>query len=158
MKNDLSVVEQVRQADSSAADYRRQIAVLSAAGVLDFSIISLYQLGVINKLPDFPGQLFDSNGVNASKDAKFVGIPDAPVSLTVFAANLLLTAAAIKQKKKGNAFDWLLAGSVLGQAAGGAYYLYTMAAVQKKVCVYCATGALLSFAALSPLAKLLLKK
>lgn len=158
MKNTSSAVHQVRQASSSKADYRRQIGALSAIGLIDFTVISLYQLGIINKLPDLPGKIFDSNAVNASKDAQFLGIPDAPISLTLYAANLLLTAGALKQKKKKNGFDWLLAGSVIGQAAGGAYYLYTMAVVQKKVCLYCVTGALINFATLSPLTKLLFKK
>ena len=153
-----SPVQQVRQADTTADDYRRHIAVLSAAGLIDFTVISLYQLGIIDKLPDLPGKVFDSNSVNASKDAQVMGLPDGPVSLTLYAANLLLAAGALKQKKRGNIFDWLLAGSAIGQAAGGAYYLYNMATVQKKVCVYCVAGALINFATLSPLAKLLFKK
>lgn len=153
-----SSVQQVRQAATPAAHYRRQIAALSAAGLIDFTIISLYQLGIIDKLPDLPGKLFDSNSVNASKDAQVMGLPDGPVSLTLYAANILLAAGALKQKKRGNIFDWLLAGLTIGQAAGGTYYLYNMATVQRKVCVYCVTGALINFATLSPLVKLLFRK
>lgn len=153
-----SVVQKIRKSASAKADYRRQIAALSAAGLLDFTVISLYQLGVIKKLPDLPGPLFDSNKVNASKDAQVAGLPDAPVSLALYAANLVLASGAIRSKKRGNAFDWLLAGSLVGQAAGGAYYLYNMTTVQKKVCLYCVTGALLNFATLVPLSRLLLKR
>ncbi|GAA4401690.1 hypothetical protein GCM10023187_16100 [Nibrella viscosa] len=158
MKNNESAVRVVRAAHSEAADDRRQIAALSAIGLIDFSVISLYQLGVIKSLPDLPGELFDSNTINAANDAQVMGIPDGPVSLSLYAANVLLAAGAIKSRKRGNVFDWLLAGSVLGQAAGGAYYLYNMAAVQKKVCVYCVTGALLNFATLAPLAQLFFRK
>ena len=158
MATHLSAVQQVRQAATPEADYRRQIAALSAAGLIDFTLISLYQLGIIDKLPDLPGKLFDSNSVNASNDAQVMGIPDGAVSLTLYAATILLAAGALKQKKRGNVFDWLLAGLAIGQAAGGAYYLYNMATVQKKVCVYCVAGALINFATLSPLAKLLFRK
>lgn len=158
MESKESVVEDIRNTEGKETQYRQQIATLSAAGMLDFSVISLYQLGIINKLPDIPGDVFDSNKVNASEDAQILGLPDGPVSLAMYAVNLVLAAGAIKEKKKGNIFDYLLAASALGQAAGGAYYLYNMAAVQKKVCIYCVTGALLNFATLVPLAKLFLKR
>ena len=142
----------------SKAANRRKIAALSALGLLDFSLISLYQLGVIKRLPDLPFKIFDSNKVNASKNAQVMGLPDGTVSLTLYAANMVLAAGALKAKKRGNTFDWLLGAATLGQAAGGAYYLYKMAAVEKKVCLYCVTGALLNFATLAPLGKLLFKK
>lgn len=158
MESEESVVEEIRNTKGKETLYRQQIAALSAAGIVDFSVISLYQLGVIKKLPDVPGDIFDSNKVNASADAQILGLPDGPVSLAMYAANLVLAAGAIRKAEKRNIFDYLLAASALGQAAGGAYYLYNMAAVQKKVCVYCVTGALLNFATLIPLSKLFFKR
>jgi uncharacterized membrane protein len=147
-------VKTIRKRFDAAADSRRQIGLLSAIGLLDFVPISLYQLGVIRHLPDLPGKLFDSDSVNASKEAQVLGLPDGPVSLLMYAANLLLVTGALREKKKRNLFDYLIAGNALGQAAGGGYYLYIMATKEKKVCVYCVAGALINFATLLPLYKL----
>ncbi|MEX2336709.1 MAG: vitamin K epoxide reductase family protein [Fulvivirga sp.] len=153
-----SPVRKIRKISDGAAENRRDIVLLSAIGLLDFVPISLYQLGIIRHLPDLPGKLFDSDKVNASKEAQVAGIPDGPVSLLMYAANLVLATAALKRKKKRNVFDYLLAGNALGQAAGGAYYLYNMATVQKKICPYCVTGALINFATLLPVFKLFSRK
>jgi uncharacterized membrane protein len=154
----LSPVRKIRKQSNGAAENRRSFALLSAIGLLDFVPISLYQLGVIRHLPDLPGKLFDSDYVNASKEAQVAGVPDGPLSLLMYAANLVLVAGALKKKKKRNVFDYLIAGNALGQAAGGAYYLYNMATEQKKICPYCVTGALINFAALVPLYKLFSRK
>lgn len=150
-----SPVQKIRKTFEKPVGNKRSIALLSGIGLLTFVPISLYQLGIIRHLPDFPGKLFDSDFVNASKEAQVAGIPDGPVSLLMYAANLVLVGEAIKKRKKRNVFDYLLAGNVLGQAAGGAYYLYNMATVQKKICPYCVVGALINFASLVPLYRVL---
>lgn len=104
MNATLSPVQKVRKRSGSAAEDRREIGVLSAIGLLDFVPISLYQLGLIRHLPDLPGKIFDSDYVNASKEAQIAGLPDGPVSLMMYAANLVLVGGALK-KKKQNIFD-----------------------------------------------------
>ena len=42
-------------------------------GLVDFSYISLFQMGFIKSMPDLPGKIFDSNAVNSSKDARAAG-------------------------------------------------------------------------------------
>lgn len=153
-QQELSPVKKIKKESSEPTENRRRIALLSAIGLLDFVPISLYQLGIIHHLPDPPVQLFDSDYVNASEDAQLAGVPDGPVSLLMYATNLALTAGAIKKDKKRNIVDYMIAGNALGQAAGGAYYLYNMATKQKRICLYCATGAFINFAALVPLYKL----
>lgn len=149
-----SPVQKIRKRSSAAAADIREIGLLSAIGLLDFVPISLYQLGVIRHLPDLPGKIFDSDYVNASKEAQLMGLPDGPVSLLLYAANLGLVSGALKKKKRGNIFDYLIAGNALGQAAGGAYYLYVMATKEKKICPYCVAGALINFATLLPVYRL----
>ena len=153
-KKSLSPVQEIRAKSDEATDQRRKVGLLSAIGLLDFVPISLYQLGLIRHLPDLPGDLFDSDFVNASDEAQVAGLPDGPVSLMMYAANLVLLAGALKKKKKRNFFDYLVAGNSLGQAAGGAFYLYSMATKQKKICPYCVAGALINFATLVPVYKL----
>lgn len=157
MKNQDSVIDALRKDKQPDTQNRRQLACLAALGLVDFSIISLYQLGYIRRMPDLPGKVFDSEKVNSSKEAVMLGLPDGVVSLTMYAATLFLATAASAKKKHARWLDWLLGGIVLGQAAGGAFYLYNMATVQKKVCVYCVTGALINFAAVRPAAELLRK-
>lgn len=158
MESILSPVQKIRKRSNARAENRRNIGLLSAIGLLDFVPISLYQLGIIRHLPDLPGKIFNSDYVNASKEAQIMGMPDGPVSLLMYAANMVLVSGALKRKKKRNMFDYLIAGNALGQAAGGAYYLYTMAAKEKRVCVYCVTGALINFATLVPLYRLFSSK
>jgi hypothetical protein len=64
----------LRTEHSEDIDRRRKVALLSAIGIADFSIISLLQSGVIRKLPDIPyPAVFDTNGINTSKTAFEMG-------------------------------------------------------------------------------------
>ncbi|MDF9795731.1 hypothetical protein OKW21_000994 [Catalinimonas alkaloidigena] len=62
--------------------------------MLDFIIISFYQLGMIRPMPDLPGRIFDSEKANGAKDAYVIGVPDGPVSLLLYALNIVLASAA----------------------------------------------------------------
>lgn len=149
-----SVVKEIREQLSKITKSRRNIALLSTAGLLDFVPVSLYQLGVIRHLPDLPSKLFDSDYVNASEDARIAGLPDGPVSLLMYAVNLALITGSVNKGKKRLLVDYLVAANAIGQAAGGVYYLYNMSTRQKKVCLYCVAGAVINFATLIPLYKL----
>lgn len=154
MKKEKTVIDKIRNNTSEAAEYRRQIAALSALGLIDFSLISLFQLGFIKEMPDLPGEVFDTEKVNSSEEAVLLGMPDGVVSLGAYTATILLATAATRFKKQSRILDVAMGGIILGQAAGAAQYLYKMAFVQKKVCIYCVAGAAINFAALSPLRKL----
>lgn len=132
--------------ESPDLELRRKLIALSALGLVDFSIISLYQTGILKKLPDLPGKLFDSNKVNAAKDAYLFGVPDGPVSAAVYAVTMILSAAGGSRRTgRKPALDVLLGAAVLGNAAGAAYYLANMVFKQKKICLYCLTGAAINF-------------
>lgn len=154
MKQEYTVINEIRDDSSTATECRRDIATLAALGLLDFSLISLFQMGRIKVLPDPPGELFDTHKVNTSKEAVLLGMPDGVISLGGYAATMFLAMAATRFKKQSRVLDVALGGVLLGQAAGGAYYLASMAKVQKKVCVYCLAGAVINFAALLPLGRL----
>lgn len=114
---------------------------------LDFSIISLYQIGFIRHLPDFPGKIFDSDKVNASNRAYQMGLPDGPVSLGMYSANLML-ASWKGSEKSGRPLiaDVALAGTVLANAIGATFYMKNMIKKQQEACPYCIFGALVNFA------------
>ena len=154
-KSKESIISAIRRDKRSTTRERRKVAALSVLGLVDFSIISLYQLGYIKSLPDLPGKVFDSDKVNASKEAEIAGLPDGVISLGLYTAGIVLATAGIRRRKKHNIFDYLLGAAALGQAAGAAQYLVNMATVQKKACPYCITGAIINFATLAPVYRLL---
>lgn len=140
------VKDELRYNASHELTKKRELAVLSSIGLLDFIIISLYQLGVIKMLPDVPVKYFDSNYVNASKEAYKMGVPDGPVSACVYALILLLIGVkGTKRTGRGSIWDVLLGGAILANAAGALDYLRVMIFKQKKICLYCITGAIINF-------------
>ncbi|CAN5795590.1 hypothetical protein BH24BAC1_BH24BAC1_13030 [soil metagenome] len=155
MGKETSAIDLLRENSRPDTQKRRQIAALAALGLVDFSIISLYQLGYIRHLPDPPGKLFDSDQVNASEEAVILGMPDGVISLGAYAAIMFLATAGSAQKTRSRWLDWLLGGIIAGQAIGAAQYLYKMVAVEKKVCLYCVTGAIINFVSVKPALELL---
>jgi uncharacterized membrane protein len=124
---------------------RRKIVGLSAFGLLDFAFLSLYQSGIIKKLPDLPFPAFDSNKVNASPDAYQMGAPDATISAWIYATNMVLsTAGGSEHSGRKPILDLLLGATIAANAAGALYYLYNMAFYQKKICPYCIAGAVIN--------------
>jgi uncharacterized membrane protein len=151
MAKDNSLIDEMRNDNSEAVVNRRKIAALATAGLVDFSYISLFQMGFIRHMPDPPGEIFHSDKVNSSRDAVLLRIPDAPISLFMYAATILLATAGNRKNRFSKYFDLLLGGIAIGQAAGAAHYLYVMAKDQKKVCIYCVAGALVNFITMKPL-------
>lgn len=158
MEKGSSATDIIRNDSSPTTQNRRKIAALSAAGLADFSLISLLQIGYFKSLPDLPGKVFDTVKVNTSEEAEILGMPDGVISLGAYAATMFLAMAGSRYKKKARLMDLALGGIVLVQAVGAAQYLYKMAFVQKKVCVYCMAGAAINFAALKPAFQLLQHK
>lgn len=143
----IAIKNELRNGHSEDLDRRRKVIGLSALGLVDFSIISLYQTGVIKKLPDIPLPIFDSNKVNAAQDAYRFGAPDGPISAVAYAATMVLASAGGSEKaERSPAFDVALGAVVAGNAAGAVYYLYNMIFKQKKICLYCVTGAAINIA------------
>lgn len=135
-----------RQGRSQELKRRRKIGTLAAAGLVDFAIISLYQLGVVRHLPDVRHRLFDSDRVNASRKAFATGIPDGTTGTLLYASILVLSAAyGTSQTGRHPLWSLLLGGAVSAGAIGAAQYLFDMAKQQERACPYCITGALLNF-------------
>lgn len=160
--NTLAIRDELRNGTAADLARRRKIIALSSIGLLDFTLISLYQTGVIRKLPDVPLALFDSNKVNASKQAYMMGAPDGPISAAAYALSMVLASAGgSNQTNRPPVLDMMLSGVVAGNAIGGAWYLVDMITRQKKICLYCVTGAMINFTSaviVAPLAKRAWKK
>ena len=157
--NTKKVVAQLRTGDAEELGQRRKIILLSAIGLVDFSIISLYQTGVIKKLPDLPFKVFDSNAVNASESAYPLGIPDGTLGAVPYVLNMILAAAGgTKKSGRKDVFDYLLGGVIVANAAGAANYLVDMTFKQKKACIYCVVGAAINFASVAVMAPIIKKR
>lgn len=137
-----AIRNELRLGSSPSLRRRRAIAALSAIGIVDFAVISLYQLGVIRHLPDPPGRIFDSDKVNGSRKAYLLGVPDGPLGALLYAATMTLAGAGGSRRTgRGRWLDWLLGGAALAGVAGAAQYLYDMIRNQERACPYCLTGA-----------------
>lgn len=138
---------------SAELNRKRKIIILSAIGLLDFTAISLYQSGIIRRLPDLPFRIFNTNKVNASEKAYALGLPDGTLGASLFALNMVLaTAGGSSRTGRKPVYDLLLGGSILANAGGAVEYLFNMTTKQKKVCLYCLAGAGISFTSLKLIA------
>lgn len=73
---------------------RRWIVGLSLLGAAIGGIVSIYQMGMVRRLPSIPGELFDANKVDASDYAyKRLQMPDGPLMIGTYAATACLAAA-----------------------------------------------------------------
>jgi uncharacterized membrane protein len=145
--NPTAIRDALRTGHNEDLDARRKVILLSALGLIDFSIISLYQTGVIKHLPDIPHPLFDSDKVNASEDAYMFGAPDGPISAVAYAATMVLASAGGDENTgREPVLDVALGATVAGNAVGAVFYLYKMIFVQKRICLYCVTGAAINIA------------
>lgn len=143
----IAIRNELRDGRSTALDARRKVVLLSALGLIDFSLISLYQTGIIRHLPDPPHRIFDSDKINASEEAYQFGAPDGPISATAYAVSMVLASAGGSEKTgRKPAFDIALGATVAGNAIGAIYYLSNMVFKQKKICPYCVTGAVINIA------------
>ena len=126
---------------------RRTIAALAAAGMADFALISLYQLGLVRHLPDPPGRLFASDQVNSSHKAFAMGVPDGTTGALLYAGTLVLAAfGGTRETGRRPLWSLLLGGAVAAGVVGALDYLRDMIFKQERACPYCLMGAALNFA------------
>jgi uncharacterized membrane protein len=126
---------------------RRAVVVASLVGGASMAAVSLLQTGLIDHLPDPPVAGFDSDRVNLSPTAFRLGVPDGPIALLSFAANLPL--AALGGPARAEQQPWvplLFAAKAAADAAVAAWYFYQMPAKEKAWCGYCVVGALANVA------------
>lgn len=89
-----SLSRELREAKTPDLTRRRWIVGLSLLGGTMGQIVSLYQVGIVPRLPDPPGRLFDATKVDASPYAysRFES-PDGPAMVVSYAVTAWLAAA-----------------------------------------------------------------
>lgn len=133
---------------------RRRGWLMAIAGfaAVDAVVVALRQTGLVRRLPEPPGGIWDTNRVVTSPVAYALGVPDAPVATVTYLALIAFAARLGSRSARRRPWSALgLAAGASGAAAGAAFYLWHMLAREKKLCPYCLGTATASFTML-PLA------
>jgi uncharacterized membrane protein len=124
---------------------RRTAMALTMTSAASMGVISLYQLGVLQHLPELPLPGFNSEKVNSSSEAySHFSMPDGALGLASYAATAALIAAGpIKRSKR---YPWIpvaAAAKVSLDAALAVKLTVDEVRKQKAVCSWCllASGA-----------------
>ncbi len=140
--------DELRNASSPDLRRRRWVVGLSLLGSAIGQIVALYQVGIVKRLPDPPGRLFDSTRVNASTYAyKRLQMPDAVLMIGTYAATAALAAAGGKDRAART--PWLpvaLAAKTLFDVGTNLKLAREEWQVNGALCAYCQTASALSLA------------
>src|SRR5947209_5546245 len=94
---------ELREGDTSDLTRRRWIIGLSVVGSAMGQIVSLYQTGILRRLPDPPLPIFDASRVDASDYAyRRFQTPDGLMMLVSYAFTALLAGAGGKSRARNN--------------------------------------------------------
>jgi uncharacterized membrane protein len=131
---------ELRTGHTPSLRHRRRAATLAIAcgGVMGF--LSLYQLGVVHRLPDLPLPGFDAERVDGSAQAyEILGLPDATMATVSYALTLLLAGTGGERPARWQA--GLLAGKASFDAAYAAKLVVDQATRHRAACWYCLLSA-----------------
>jgi uncharacterized membrane protein len=131
---------------------RGWIMALAAVAAADAIVVALRQTGIIRRLPEPPGRIWDTNRVVTAPVAYAMGVPDAPIAAVVYLSMIGFAARLGRRHARRRPWSALgLAAGATGAGAGAAFYLWDMLAREKVLCPYCLGTATASFTLL-PLA------
>lgn len=129
---------------------RRWIIGLSFLGSAMGQLVSLYQVGILRRLPDPPGELFNATKVDASDYAyKRMATPDGLLMTATYAVTAILAGAGGRNRAQTMP---LVPVAMAAKAAYDSYLGVKLAreewADNKALCHYCQVATLASFASL----------
>jgi uncharacterized membrane protein len=149
--NPQKLSQELREAQTPELNNRRWIIGLSLVGTVMAQAVTLYQTGLIKRLPDPPLPLIDSNKVDASNYAyKRLDTPDAVMMLINYGFTIWLAAAGGKDRATQNPIlPIALATKTLTDSAGALELGREEWAENKALCFYCQIATLCSLASLA---------
>ncbi len=122
---------------------RRAIIRLSLLGIASMSPVSLYQAGLLKRLPDLPLSNFDSEKVTRSPSAYWWGAAEGAWAVLGCALNLPLATFGGSDRARDQPLIPLIAATKgVSDAAIAAWYLYEMPTRRKAWCTYSIIAAL----------------
>ncbi|HEX9995700.1 MAG TPA: vitamin K epoxide reductase family protein [Abditibacterium sp.] len=142
--------KELREGNSPLLQNRRAIVALSFVGIAAAKIVSLYQVGIIKKLPDPPISIFDSSKVNASDYAyKRFATPDALLMLISYSMTAWLASAGRQNREKRNPlWTFAMTGKILFDVLTAVELAREEWDENKKLCAYCQSATIASIASL----------
>lgn len=140
----------LREGEGDDLNARRKIVALSLLGILAGQIVSLYQFGIIKRLPDPPLAVFDSTKVNAGEYAyKRLQVPDAFLMLATYATTAILAGMGQpKRAEKSPILPLLMGGKILLDVVTNLVLATEEWKGSKKLCFYCQCASVISIASL----------
>lgn len=139
---------ELREGQSPELTNRRWIIGLSLLGTVAGQVVSMYQTGIIKRLPDPPVPIFDSTRVNASDYAyKRAQTPDALIMIVTYGITAWLAGAGGKDRARTN--PWLpvaMGAKILADIGTNLQLAREEWAENKALCAYCQSATVLSIA------------
>lgn len=132
---------------------RRRLAALALGAAATMGVVSLYQLGLIRRLPEPRWPYLDSAKVNGSAQAySYLDTPDAVLGLGSYAATLALCAMGDEDRARRRPLLPVLGfAKVAWDVAIAAKLTVDQWTRHRAFCLYCLASAALTFA-MAPLA------
>lgn len=137
---------ELRLETSEDLNRRRWVVGLSMLGATIGQVVSLYQLGIIKRLPDPPLPYIDSNKVNASAYAyKRLETPDALLMLLTYSVTAILAGAGGKNRAETHpAIPIAMGIKTLADTALNLQLAREEWQDNKALCFYCQTATVVS--------------
>jgi len=144
--NPRKLSRELREGETPDLYRRRWIIGLSVVGTAMAQIVSLYQTGIVRRLPDPPLPGFDSDRVDASDYAySRLSSPDGPIMLASYAVTAWLAAAGGKDRARDQPILPIAMGlKILGDAAVAVELGREEWQENKALCAYCQVATLCS--------------
>ncbi len=144
------VSHELRSAATEALGQRRRVVALSLVASASMGLITLYQMGIIDHLPEPHLGALDADKVDASGQAyALLKTPDAALGLASYALTLVLAAAGGADRAEAQPFLPLALGvKVAFDALWAAVLTAEQGSKHRKFCSWCLLAAGATFAML----------
>jgi uncharacterized membrane protein len=139
-----------RMGDHPDLSRRRKIVARYAVATLSMGLASLYQTGMVRRVPELPFDRFDANRIEASAQGyQVLGVPDAVLAVFNNASTMLLATLG-GPGARPRALRALLAAKVTVDSAYVAKLAVDQATQHKLLCTYCLVASAATWGALAP--------
>jgi len=146
------VSDDLRRGGGSVLRARRRQMRLMLGASAAMGVVTTYQSGLLERLPDPPLPGVDSNKVDASGEAYYyLHTPDAALALASYGVSMALIGMGAGDRAQRHPVIPLLAAAKLAfDAAGAAYLTVEQVSKHRALCAWCLAAAVASVAAVPP--------
>ena len=139
---------ELREGSGEHLERRRRAALLSLVSIGSMAVISLYQMGIIDHLPEPPLPKLNADKVDAAEDAYAkLSMPDGVLGLHSYSTTLALIATGGADRARETPLvPLLLAGKALMDAAQAGKLTVDQWTKHRAFCSYCLLAAGATFA------------